>query len=434
MKNFVINTTFLLNRPVFLCDVFGAGTAAAGVANAAATIAAANINREAQEMTNVYNYQIHREDNEFNAAEAEKTRQWNSASAIMERNKEAGINTALAGESAVGNTPSSAQGSSATPIPMQAPQIDLQGISSGLNTALSIAKVGSEIKDNEASAKKDLATAQQIEIQNTYEPDKIMAYIENTKADTATKRVAARQMQFSSIYLYSAAYNQYMQAEATGTNTKNDIVAMQDRLFQETQQYSLSIQQFIGNLTKTEKFSEMSTEQLQNEVTSFVKGFANNESSNFNESHGKNSGWNVGGNVELAGSAGAGFVGVVPNGNVELSGKIGINGGYNSSTSDVENSGFNVGSSKTGSDSGSKTNQTNSFRKSAVAQSLLEASVYSQLMQLDNLNKQHYDFCVKQLQRFTSSAMTYKAFIKSSMFQFFSDDATSLTPDQQFLK
>lgn len=427
MRNFFLTDTELNIRSYLRRDIFGVG----GAMNAAATIAAASINAVSQHETNDMNYKIHQEDNAFNAAEAEKTRQWNSAPAIMERNKEAGINVALSGENATPNTPSTAQGSSAPAIPMQAPQIDLSGVAQGINSALSIAKVGSEIKGNQAKAAKDLESAKQLEIQNTYEPDKIMAYIENTKADTDTKRVAVRQMQYSSMYLYCSAYNQYMQAEATGTNTKNDIVAMQDRLFQETQQYSLSIQQFIGNLTKTEKFSEMSTEQLQNEVTSFVKGFANNESSNFNESHGKNSGWNVGGKIGASVSGEAGFTGVIPSGKVGASGNFELNGGYNSGTSDVENSGWNVGSSKTGSDSGSKVNQSSSFRKTAVAQSLLEASVYSQLMQLDNLNKQHYDFCVKQLQRFTSSAMTYKAFVQSGMFQPFSNDTSSMTPDMQ---
>lgn len=114
---------------------------------------------------------IHNADMAFNESEAEKnrqfqaeqaqiTREWNSEQAVMHRRKEAGLNTANTDGSITAPTssPSGAQASSPsvptlqTPT-MQAPQI-AYGVASAVQSAIDLAKAPSEIRDTETNVRK----------------------------------------------------------------------------------------------------------------------------------------------------------------------------------------------------------------------------------------------------------------------------------------
>lgn len=109
----------------------GVGAMIAGLASATA----AGVNGALQYSTNSKNRDFTREGwklqseeaekaRDFNSEEAEKAREYYSESAIMQRRKDAGLNTALSGsESATSGPSASGSGASlSSPIPMEAPQ------------------------------------------------------------------------------------------------------------------------------------------------------------------------------------------------------------------------------------------------------------------------------------------------------------------------
>lgn len=417
MKNFVINMEYPPGRLVFLCDVFGAGTAAAGVATAAATIASAEINREAQEETNAMNYQIHREDNEFNAAEAQKTREWNSASAIMERNKEAGINPVLGGESATPNTPSQAQASSAPAPTMQAPQIDISGIAQGFNAALGVAKVASEIKGNNASAKHSLEQADYLRITKIYQPDILQSTIDDNKASIQMKRACSNQYQAVASKSYIDGYLSYIYAEGTKYSMNRDTEALRANIMQRSLEYSGTINLTIADITATLNKSSMTTRELDEKITSTLKNNGFGSGSHYDQGSTKQFGWNAGAKLGGSVSAEAGFTGVIPTGKAGVSTYGEINGGVNGSNTNSESSGFNEFRNNSEQESTNETELGEKYKQSEVAFRTIQAAIYCRLQTLDSLSDELRQHCLMRMREFNADFNTFKGFM-NNMFSY----------------
>lgn len=404
-------------RRVFLCDVFGAGTAAAGVATAAATVAAAEINADAQAETNEMNLQIHREDNAFNAAEAQKSREWNSASAIMERNKEAGINPVLGGESATPNTPSQAQASSAPAPTMQAPQIDLSGVAQGFNAALGVAKVASEIKGNNASAKHSLEQADYLRITKIYQPDILQSTIDDNKASVQMKRACANQYQAVASKSYIDGYLSYIYAEGTKYSMNRDTEALRTNITQRALEYSGTINLAIADITATLKKYSMSTRELDEKIKNTLRGKGFGSGSQYEQGSTNQFGWNAGGKIGASVSGEAGFTGVIPTGKVGASGNFELSAGVNGSNSTSESSGFNEFRNNSEQESTNESELAEKYKQSEVAYRTIEAAIYCRLQTLDSLSDELRQHCLSRMREFNADFNTFKGFM-NNMFSY----------------
>lgn len=218
LKIFVRNTIFANH----LHDIFGVGEVVGSAVSAGTSVATTSMtneaNKEIAQMNNETAIQIHKDDMQFNAEEAEKSRdfnaqeaeknrqfnsqeaqkarEWNSETAIKERRKEAGLNTAMT-DGGQGGSTISASGSPASSSPTSAPSaptlstphLQTPDIAGAINAGINLAKASSEISGNKAEAEKDLQeTKQSIEetryksILNSLTPQKIQTEIEDLKS------------------------------------------------------------------------------------------------------------------------------------------------------------------------------------------------------------------------------------------------------------
>lgn len=219
----------LLARPLLL-DVFGIGSAVSGAAGAAASITSTHstnqANKEIAKETNETQLKIHEDDRKFNAEEAEKSREfnaeeaekarqfnaeeaqksreWNSESEVMKRRADAGLNTAVTGESGTtGGSSASATGPAASSSQASAPSSPLlvtpqmqplpigEAVTNYIDTLLNVAKTRTDILGGKAQAKRDLAqadyTAEQAEHQriiNEWTPQTCRATFDNLVSKT----------------------------------------------------------------------------------------------------------------------------------------------------------------------------------------------------------------------------------------------------------
>lgn len=173
-------------------DIFGIGSATGAVAGMANTAMTNQTNKEIADEANKTQIKIHEDDRAFNAEEAEKAREfnaeeaeksrqfnseeaqkareWNSEPEVMKRRAEAGLNTAVTGQTTSSGGGSSAQassspavgGSASAPsaphlaVPTMQP-IDMGSIMQGIS---SLAKTQSEVDKNNAGAKDLIANAE----------------------------------------------------------------------------------------------------------------------------------------------------------------------------------------------------------------------------------------------------------------------------------
>lgn len=226
-------TKYLENTHIakpLLLDVFGIGSAVSGAAGAAASITSTHLtnqaNKEIAKETNETQLKIHEDDRKFNAEEAEKTREfnaeeaekarqfnaeeaqksreWNSESEVMKRRAEAGLNTAVTGDSGTsGGSSASASGPSASGPSASAPSAPSlvtpqmqplpigEAVTNYIDTLLNVAKTRSDILGGKAQAKRDLAqadfTAEQAEHQriiNDWTPQTCRATFDNLVSKT----------------------------------------------------------------------------------------------------------------------------------------------------------------------------------------------------------------------------------------------------------
>lgn len=187
------------------CDIFGIGASVSGTMGALANITSTELtnqaNREIARETNETQIKIHEDDRAFNAEEAEKTRQWNSEQAVMERRKEAGLNIVnpegfsggSGGSSATASAPSAPQ--LVTPT-MQAPQIDVAGT---LGAVIDGLKVSSEIDESKSRANLNAKQVENVaqdtiykeqlseyqKIVNEYTPKQLTALIDKLSSESS---------------------------------------------------------------------------------------------------------------------------------------------------------------------------------------------------------------------------------------------------------
>lgn len=142
------------------------------------------LNLGATNMTNNTNRLINQQNNEFNAAEAEKNREYqsmmwnktneyNSPQALRQRYLDAGLNPALMMQGQSAGYASSAPGSAASaasPIGMQAPHFDFGSIPGAISTIANAEYINSK--------------AQGQKIENFYAGDRIKAMIDKVIGDT----------------------------------------------------------------------------------------------------------------------------------------------------------------------------------------------------------------------------------------------------------
>lgn len=213
-----------------LRDVFGVGSAIGAGASVLSTHLTNQANKEIADNANKTQLEIHESDKQFNAEEAEKSRefnaqeaeksrefnaqqaeiarQWSSEPEVMKRRAEAGLNTAITGQSTTsgGGSPS-ASSSPASSTPTSAPSAphmsvpimqspDIAGIMQGIST---MAKTSSEISKNNANAEQLLSDAEHKaelsehqRIVNEWTPKEFRSTIDNLISKTKLNEVDVR--------------------------------------------------------------------------------------------------------------------------------------------------------------------------------------------------------------------------------------------------
>lgn len=187
------------------CDIYGIGAAVSGTMGALANITATELtnqaNRDIARENNETQIKIHEDDRAFNAEEAEKTRQWNSEQAVMERRKEAGLNIVnpqgISGGSGGSNATASAPSAPQLVTPtMQAPQIDFAGT---LGAVIDGFKASSEISESKSRANLNAKQAENVAndaiykeqlsqyqtIVNEYTPKQLTALIDKLSSESS---------------------------------------------------------------------------------------------------------------------------------------------------------------------------------------------------------------------------------------------------------
>lgn len=111
-------------------DFLGIGNAVSGIAGAIGTVAAAKQNRKAQQETNAANLALAKQQNDWNLAQWEREKEYNSPSNQVKLLKEAGLNPLFYGSSLGPNETQAPQ--SANLANQVAPQMDAGAIGSSL--------------------------------------------------------------------------------------------------------------------------------------------------------------------------------------------------------------------------------------------------------------------------------------------------------------
>lgn len=241
----------------FLDSLIGAvgGLLGSGI-NAASQSATNHANKEIAQMNNEFNERMLQKQMDYNTEMWNKQNAYNSASAQRERLEAAGLNPYMMMSGGSAGTAQSAQGvnpPTATPVTMQAPQIDLSTPSSFLAQAIELDATKS-VREGDARLKN--AQAEQVGIENQYKAQELIAKIQNMKADTFFKRSAENlnamnyarlQAMFSSDVMKAErqAQNEYYLGLLTQSQTINQL--LQGRLTQKELQYF--DQKAIGELS-----------------------------------------------------------------------------------------------------------------------------------------------------------------------------------------
>lgn len=234
-------------RRYFIGSLIGAvgGLIGSGI-NAASQSATNQANKEIAQMNNEFNERMLQKQMDYNTEMWNKQNAYNSASAQRERLEAAGLNPYMMMSGGSAGTAQSAQGvnpPTATPVTMQAPQIDLSTPSSFLAQAIELDATKS-VRESDAKLKN--AQAEQVGIENQYKAQELIAKIQNMKADTFFKRSAENlnamnyarlQAMFSSDVMKAErqAQNEYYLGLLTQSQTINQL--LQGRLTQKELQY-----------------------------------------------------------------------------------------------------------------------------------------------------------------------------------------------------
>lgn len=195
------------------------GTAALALTGAAvagaAVSGAAGVGSTA--MANKKNAELMQMQNDFNAAEAEKQRdfavqQWqreneyNSPSAQRQRLVNAGYSPYLLGSnmSAVGGSAGSTQAAQASQLPIMK-QMDFSSIGSAISEGIGLYN---DIKRTDSQIRRETAEATQINIENQFKASEMMANIQKTTAEAKDKISARALKEIERGYLGTIRQNQ----------------------------------------------------------------------------------------------------------------------------------------------------------------------------------------------------------------------------------
>lgn len=203
-------------------------------------------NLQIAQMNNEFNERMLQKQMDYNTDMWNKQNEYNSASNQRARLEAAGLNPYMMMNGGSAGTAQSAQGvnpPTATPVTMQAPQYDLSTPSAFLQQAIELDATKSQ---REANAKLLDNQANGVFIENQYKAQKLLAEIQNTKADTFFKRSAENlnamnyarmQAMFSSDVMKAErqAQNEYYLGLLTQAQTITQL--MQGRLTSKELQY-----------------------------------------------------------------------------------------------------------------------------------------------------------------------------------------------------
>ena len=134
-------------------------------------------NLKIAQMNNEYNYRMFQEQMDYNTAMWNKQNAYNSAGAQRERLEDAGLNPYLMMSGGSAGTAGAANGvnpPSATPVQVQAPQLDLSTPAAFLQQAVDVASVQGQ---RDADARLKDRQAEQVGIENKYKAAELMAGI-----------------------------------------------------------------------------------------------------------------------------------------------------------------------------------------------------------------------------------------------------------------
>ena len=337
------NIDILPYLPSIKCGIFdailGATTAAANIATDLLTTKWTNdTNKEIADANNATAIAIHESDKEFNAEQAQISREWNSEQAVMQRRAEAGINTSglngatggvSGGSGAVASAPSAPTLS--TPV-MQRPDID---VGSAISSAVELAKAPVDIQATKANIKESEKRTELLQ-------EEIQAKTLQNEFQNILNKAKPQEIQANLDYLSSQTRLNETNLQLANANilrVNNDIKRGVIALIQGFADQDISKAQIMTDYNKMmtevqQRAHSLALDfQLKGISLSYQYGFNRGNTKGFNlgadASISGGYGVSVGGGSQgskfsLAGLAGVGF-------HASMSSTLGVSGSYNSS-------------------------------------------------------------------------------------------------------
>lgn len=314
----------------------GLGSMIAGLASATA----AGVNGGLQYAANSKNEKLTREGwklqteeaeraRQFNADEAEKAREYYSEESVMERRKNAGLNTALSGSDSAtsGASASGSAGSIGSPIPMQAPQFG------DIGTALSEA-IGNYFGFKQADIQGQKMKAETAQILQDTIHDRAMheVSIRMTTQNFYNLQKMGEELSIKNMQLRNATRLEHLHVNEVFNRFYNDWVTIQmakDNVKIDGGKFILMYEKDRAKIMADARNFANSL-KLQKTDLQYKYGGRSRVGSTFDQSTSETEGsqWNINGKYHADASANGGMPGVAK---VGVSAGIEIAGGYSSS-------------------------------------------------------------------------------------------------------
>lgn len=409
--------------------VAGVGAAAGGAAQAAGMSAAnadnADLTREGWDLQSKEAELARR----FNAAEAEKARDYYSEVNIMKRRSEAGLNTAMvAGQSATSGPAATGPAASiGSPIPMQnvgagvgaAIQGAADTLSNAVDASINYKKSAKDLENTDANTKKTIADTQKVLDDNVRAAaihnmtlEQINLQIENALKDGTFKDLQNEGMKITLAAerqgldnVSSAMYNAWRETKMKEANIKFEAGKFMFEYQRDMAEIKNQGKQFI--LTLKQQKEDMRYKYGRRRI--YSAGRNQTDGVNVNHQEGSNNMWNV--NGKIAGSAG--FKGVA-------SASAEISGGYQSSSSEMESKGYSTTNSMSTNDQFEEhfanTDVGRELSKAEGYMEILESPVYSEELKREaaegilhlNLSVRAWAMEMQQINAYTQSMYKIK--------------------------
>lgn len=314
-----------------------------GIGSIASSVGGSVANAVMQAETNAMNERLTKEGwdrqaeeaqiaRDFNASEAEKSREYYSETEQVKRREEAGLNTAMVASNSAttGASGSVSPASISSPLPAKSPQIDGRALGDALSnyfgfkiSQANISKAGAETKRLYQQIEFEKASNQiNLNILNTTLDNlRKVGDLNDKQIEQAQTTINAEKHKISlaKVGLFNEWFGDRMASINQTFNSINGLHIIEvnfDRLNLYTQELRARLQMF-----KTETYTQWRKRLSSTDNRNVTEG------RDFNQQDGSSSKWNLGG--ELSAKAGNGIIG----------GSVNVNGGYESSNTSVTSQG-----------------------------------------------------------------------------------------------